>query len=70
MLVFFPKVIAALAYGFLWAAGWNPLDNLDPKKPHSLPRACSEAECLNLNVETTELGGGGGGMTRTSGSGP
>lgn len=21
--------------------------------PQSLPRACSEAECLNLNVETT-----------------
>lgn len=33
VLVFMPKVLAALAYGFLWAAGWNPLDNTDPKKP-------------------------------------
>lgn len=55
VLVFLPKVLAALAYGFLWAAGWNPLDNTDPKKPQALPRACSEAGCLNLNVETTDL---------------
>lgn len=33
VLVFMPKVLAALAYGFLWAAGWNPLDNTDPKRP-------------------------------------
>ncbi len=56
-LVFMPKVLAALAYGVIWAVGWNPLDNLDPRKPHALPRACSEAECLNLNVETTGLEG-------------
>lgn len=55
VLVFFPKVIAALAYGFLWLTGNNPLDNVNPKKPHALPRSCSEAECLNLNVETTSL---------------
>lgn len=53
LLVFLPKVIAALAYGFLWATNMNPLDNTNPRRPHALPRQCSEAECLNLNVETT-----------------
>lgn len=52
VLVFMPKVLAALAYGFLWAAGWNPLDNTDPKKP--------QVGCGGVEMDTVGLIGRAG----------
>ncbi len=55
VLVFLPKVLAAVAWAALWVTGSNPLYNHNPKKPLALPGSCSEANCLNLNVETPAL---------------
>ena len=52
VLVFMPKVVAALCFGALWISGMNPVNITDPRKPLSLPSACCEETCLNLNVET------------------
>ncbi|GAB5035292.1 carboxylesterase [Nannochloropsis oceanica] len=57
VLVFLPKFVAALVWGGLWLTGSNPVDNYHPKRPMSLPGTCSEADCLNLNVESPMLPG-------------
>jgi hypothetical protein len=55
LLAFLPK---PLSYAASWAMrmwGTHPLDNRDPKNPQALTQECSEAECLNLNIETPFL---------------
>lgn len=68
VLVFLPKFVAALVWGGLWLTGSNPVDNYHPKRPMALPGTCSEADCLNLNVETPMLPGDEN--DQSNGSGP
>jgi len=68
VLVFLPKFVAALAWGGLWLTGSNPVHNYHPKKPMALPGTCSEADCLNLNVETPVLPGDEDGQSKGSGA--